>query len=116
MRAWFIAFVLLAVGCGGGRSQVEVLEATTSSDGNVLGLIVGSCNASPTVEVVETAEEVRIEVEADDPGMNRDDCLDSVAACLDQPLGERALVDDKSGDVVSVEVRNDAALPPCPVP
>lgn len=90
------------------------MRATTWSGSNVLSLSVASCNASPTVDIVdETAEKVRVEVEADSTGVNGDDCEDVLTACLDKPLGERALIDNMSGDVVVVEVRNSGSAPAC---
>jgi hypothetical protein len=112
-----LLLTLVLAGCfGDGREQVEVLDAMTWPGADVISLSVDSCNASPSVKVVEQAGEVVVEVEADDPGLNRDDCADNVLICLDEPLGDRVLVDDVSGDVVSVDVgASDAPQPGCPI-
>jgi hypothetical protein len=67
-------------------------------------LIVGSCNADLTAEVEESPSQVTVTVTARDD--TSDDCLDGLIVHLDQPLGDRQLLDGVTGDVVSVRHAN----------
>ncbi len=69
-------------------------------DGRTLNLTVGSCNANLTAEVEESPSQVTVTVTARDNTGN--DCLDGLSVHLDQPLGDRQLLDGVTGDVVSV--------------
>lgn len=86
-------------GCGDTgpeRRSVEVLEVLLLTPDSVR-LLVASCNGDPTVtELEETGTEVRVEVSAVvmNPG---DACLDELDVALDEPLGERPVVDLTSG-------------------
>ena len=85
------------------RRPVEIDLATASSD--LLLLEVGSCGGEPAVvELQETADEVRIEVEATTrPLGGAAECLDGLRVRLSEPLGGRLLLDGASGDVVEVQ-------------
>ena len=72
----------------------------TEPDG--VQLTVASCNGDPKVtELAETPTEVQVEVAGavTDPG---DACLDLVEVTLDEPLGDRTLVDLTTGRTVPV--------------
>ena len=60
---------------------------------------IGSCRAK-VVEVAteETETEVRVRVWVE--GGSDEDCADGVAVNLDQPLGERRVIDGASGETV----------------
>lgn len=66
-------------------------------------LVVQSCGADPAVSnIVESAEEVRVEVVATTEPHPNNECLDGVRLELDTPLGERQIVDMTSGDTIPV--------------
>jgi hypothetical protein len=96
------------VGCGGllgvlhhpGTRRGGIGEG----DGRTLKLIVGSCNADLTAEVEESPSQVTVTVTARDD--TSDDCLDGLIVHLDQPLGDRQLLDGVTRDVVSVRHAN----------
>ena len=86
------------------RGPVEITEATATG-GTTLQLHVDSCNGEPEVTVLEqTDDEVRVEITSTTPapGWGGDDCLDGLELSLDAPLGNRALVDLSTGDLVAV--------------
>lgn len=67
-------------------------------------VIVSSCNGEPEVTRLEqTADEVRVEVTSSvpAPGWGGNDCLDQLTVELDEPLGDRPLVDLTSGQRAS---------------
>lgn len=49
-----------------------------------MGLLIETCNATLTAEVVETADTVTITVTAENT--TRNDCLDRTEVVLDEPL------------------------------
>jgi hypothetical protein len=65
------------------------------SDGVELG--VGTCRAEHTVDVTETADEVRVRVRARND--TTDDCMDLVLVALITRVGDRA-IDRATGEVV----------------
>lgn len=111
-----VMLVLALVSCGGAdRSTVEVMDAYVWPGNVAVGLTVASCNASPSVELVEqSAREVRVQVEADTPGPDQDGCADGVVACLDEPLGDRTLIDDTSGETVPLSAGYEEPSSACP--
>ncbi|GIG30462.1 hypothetical protein [Cellulomonas marina] len=62
-----------------------------------------SCNGEPEVtRLEENHDEVRLEITSTTaaPGWGSDECLDGLAVTLQEPLGDRALVDLSSGETV----------------
>ena len=89
----------------------DALRAHTSwrrqrrGDERTLNLIVGTCNADLTTEVDESRSQVVVTVTARND--TSDDCLDGVIVHLDQPLGDRQLLDGVTGS--RVPVKRDSA-------
>ena len=107
---WSPLVLLLIVLSGCGRHDVEVLEAIAWADSTAVNLGVGSCNAEPKVEVVsQTEQAVRVRASAD---RSSDSCADAVSICLDEPLGDRLLVDDTTGEMVDVNAAPEAVGDP----
>ncbi len=113
-----VAGLLVFVGCSGDVGlgdvregeveegevrEVSVMEAELSAPDR-LTLIVGSCNKDPEVSLLrETDTEVRVKVTAFfSPSLVVDDCLDIVEVRLQEPLGDRVLVDEHTGQLVPV--------------
>jgi len=101
------ALVMIAVWLifGGGvwRSEVAVHGAELRSTDR-LALVVGSCNGAPEVTFLrETDDDVQVGVVASStPLLGGDDCQDLLEVQLQEPLGDRAVIDKRSGQSVSV--------------
>ena len=98
--------VLLFVGLGGytWRSEVSVVQAELRSPDR-LALIVDSCHKDPEVSILrETNVDVQVKVVADSHPFLRGgiECLDIVEVRLQEPLGDRGVVDKHTGRSVSV--------------
>lgn len=104
----FLAWLLL----GGGvwRSEVSVVEAQLRSP-TKLALFVDSCNGDPKLSLLqETDRDVQVKVVASStPFRGRQDCADGVEVQLQDPLGDRLVVDRHSGQSVSVTKVNSSS-------
>ncbi|MQA32646.1 hypothetical protein GCU49_03565 [Modestobacter roseus] len=67
-----------------------------STDGDVLQVWLPTCNGDPETEVLHADDRVTVTVVATkrDPS---DACQDSVTVLLDEPLGDRTVVDGSTG-------------------
>lgn len=86
------------------RKPVEFSHVTLTDD-RTLEMSVDSCNGNPEVtELEQTETEVRLEVTSTVPGPGQpgNDCMDGIEVTLDAPLGDRVLVDARTGDAVEV--------------
>jgi hypothetical protein len=101
----FVAWLVL--GGGTWRSEVSVVEAELRSPDR-LDLHVDSCNGDPEVSRLrETDVDVQVKVVASStPLRGGEDCLDVVEVQLQEPLGDRVVVDMHSGQSVSVSKVN----------
>jgi hypothetical protein len=95
----------LMIGCGDGDDArvVEVIggqvEAESPTD---LSLSLGACRSSvEDTSVTESRDEVRVEVTVTG-GDNQLRCSDLVTVSLEQPLGDRKVVDESNGATVSI--------------
>lgn len=68
---------------------------------------VNTCNASPRAAVMETDRQISITVRSDRQPLGSDDCADSIDIELDEPLGDRRVIDGASGDELVVIGRTD---------
>ena len=90
------------LGGGAWRSDVRVDEAYLLTPER-LELVVASCNGAPRVTLWITDVDVRIKVKSfSTPFRGADDCQDGVWVDLREPLGDRVVVDEHTGKVVSV--------------
>lgn len=90
----------VVLGCSG-RRDAEIVEAELRGD-RTLVLQIDACNADENqVSATEEQELVTISVSTDDPP-GGDDCGDLVIVELADPLGDRLLVDEKTGEPVEV--------------
>ena len=105
-----LSVFLVAAGCTNGDTptsrrgpvSLEDMEAVVSDSALSIGLGVPSCNGDPFLdEIVEESDVVRLRVVSTvtNPG---DACLDSLEVELDEPLGDRYLVDMTSGAQIPV--------------
>lgn len=90
----------VGLGCSG-RRDAEIVNAELRGD-RMLVLQIDACNADENqVSATEEQELVTISVSTDDPP-GGDDCGDLVIVELADPLGDRPLVDEKTGEPVEV--------------
>jgi len=85
-------------------ANADILEASIQSGDRTLNLIVDTCNADMTTKVEESRSRVVVTVKARND--TSDDCADSVVVHLDQPLGDRRLLDGGTGGLVPVKRGN----------
>ncbi len=101
----FVACLAFWLNLGGGvwRDEVGVRAATLHSPDR-LGLTVTSCSGNPRVSYLrETNVDVQVRVVASStPFHGGGDCFDLVMVRLGKPLGDRGVVDKRTGQVVSV--------------
>jgi hypothetical protein len=82
-------------------TQVSIYELSGNPGERRLEMAVNSCNADPTVEAVETEDEVRLTatIIGEHSGL---ECLDSAEVTLQEPLGDRQVRDTLTGEVLEV--------------
>ena len=81
------------------RRERSVVKAELRSPDRLV-LIVHSCNGDPEVTLLqETDVDVRVKVVA---SSTRDECLDPIEVQLQEPLGDRVVIDKHTGQSVSV--------------
>lgn len=93
--------VLLLNGCA---PPPQILDAWLSADGMTLELGIDTCNADLTTEVEYTASFVYITVNAENDHTG-DDCADGLTIVLEQPMGNRQLVNGRTGDIIVPKLR-----------
>ena len=100
-----LVWLFVFIGRGGHRSggEVEVVEAMLHSP-QKLELIVASCNRNPKASLLRESDvDVQVRVKADsDFRLGEGDCLDGVEVHLQEPLGDRTVIDKHTGKSVSV--------------
>ena len=90
------------IGGGAWRGEVRVMEVVLLAPQR-LELRVASCHGAPRVSLRETDVDVRVRVMSfSTPFRGGDDCQDAVEVYLRNPLGDRVVVDNHTGQVVSV--------------
>ncbi len=93
-----LAGLMILAGCSSPATVERGPQPITgwSVADDVLHLWVDTCNGDPEVDVVETAQEVTVTVVStrQNPG---DACLDDVSVRLEEPLGDRGLIDGATG-------------------
>lgn len=93
--------VLCCAGCAG---EVELVEVNVLDDDLRIEAILSTCNANLDVDLSESRTTVKITAKNNDRAIfstGGDDCQDVATFELDEPLGERAVVDG-DGDEVKV--------------
>ena len=109
LLAGFLAAVLVWQFFGGGvwRSEVSVVGAELRSPTG-LRLVVSSCNGDPEVSLLrETDVDVQVKVVASStPLTGGGDCQDLIEVQLQEPLGDRVVIDKHTGQSVEVSVVN----------
>lgn len=96
--------MLLLSGCA---APPQILDAWLAADGATLELTIDTCNADLTIEVEYTASFVYVTVDAENDHTG-DACADGLTIVLEEPMGDRQLVDGRSGDFIVPKQREDS--------
>lgn len=94
-----VAGVIAFLGWANAPAGVEIQGVYSDRNDQPVLLAATTCGGELTIEVKETASEVRIQV-TDHRfriRLSGDDCLDPVEIFLAEPLGDRTLIDDVTG-------------------
>ncbi len=110
------ALAIAACSTGGGARAAQIASPRGSYlvDETTIAAGVESCNAHPVItKLDETESEVRVEVTATFAptsffGGGRADCQDGVTVTLEEPLGDRAIVDLSTGEAVEPQTEDPA--------
>lgn len=95
-----VAVVALA-GCSSVR-EARLIEGRVGESERVIHLTVGACNpVRIDTDMTEATDEVRVLVTVTDPAEN-EDCAAGVNVHLDEPLGDRTVLDASTGETVNV--------------
>ena len=100
----FVACFMIWHHIGGGAwlSAVSVKSASLISPDR-LELLVDSCHGAPRVSLEETDNDVHVKVIAfSTPLRGGIDCLETVEVFLQEPLGDRIVVDKHTGQTVAI--------------
>lgn len=102
----FVAVGSLAVaavlsGCSGTEERA-IVNVFGSPSSTVLSVSIDSCNSDPSIEVLESEEEVRLTARIENSLSDEDDCRDSKEVRLDRALGSRVVVDGKTNRTLTV--------------
>ena len=114
MKIFVRALAVVLVGLGTlscGRAGVEVSEGYLMTP-DVVMFVVQSCHQQPQLELLrETADEVQVKVTSstNESGLT---CQDAVICRLQEPLGERSVLDHHTGNTVPVRRETPRDLPP----
>lgn len=95
-----VVAVLALGGCGSATRDISG-SVYLHEDQVTLTVSVDACSSSTRVEVEESASDVRLHATSDRE-RNGNDCRDSVDVTLASPLGDRRVVDDSSGEELTV--------------
>ena len=102
LAVWLFTFI----GNGGytWRTTGVIVREARFSAPDRLTLSVNTCNKNPEVSrLVETDVDVQVEVVADaTPFLYGGDCGDGIGVQLQEPLGDRYVVDMGTGEIMSV--------------
>jgi hypothetical protein len=93
-----VAAALLLTACV--RSAPVIAVEVTSPDGRELLVEVGACQAGLQIDAAEGDQRVRIAVRA--RGGGGGDCTQRFTLTLDEPLGDRAVIDAVTEQEVAV--------------
>ena len=97
-----LVMALVFGGCSGDAPHVT--EAYGDPGSTDLALGISTCNRHPKVTAIESGDEVRLKVTADKAsGGGADACQDGAHVTLKQPLDDRRVVDDATGEVIDVQ-------------
>ena len=97
-----IIFLVTAVVAPWSVRRANVFEAVISPDGVTIVLYVATCNATLSATTNETPTTAEVAVFARDDTM--DACADAFYITLDEPLGDRVLIDRYDGQPIDLQL------------
>ena len=104
--------VVILSACGVGWKDNRISEVTVGEDGRTL-TVGWHCHLDASVNAIETADEVRLSFRVYD--RSKGDCADAEQVTLDEPVGNRTIIDDATGKALRA-ARNDCYTPsPAPM-
>jgi hypothetical protein len=98
-----IGAVLVLMAACESSDDVRIGDVSGEPLSRTLSFGINTCNADLSTEVEETAEEVRIRVQAENNTTG--DCRDGMRVTLDDDLGNRRVIDDRTGEELHVRSR-----------
>jgi hypothetical protein len=98
--ATIAAVFMLMAACESSDVDVRIREVYGEPSSRSLELGINTCNADLSVDVEEIAEEVRLLVHAENN--TTADCRDGMRVTLDDALGSRRVIDDRTGEELRV--------------
>jgi hypothetical protein len=98
-----IAAVSVLMAACESSDDVRIRSVYGEPSWRLLELGINTCNADLSADVEETAEEVRIRVHAENN--TTADCADGMRVTLDDALGNRRVIDDRTGEELRVSSR-----------
>lgn len=115
-RGLALAAACFALAACGGSQWAAVDEVRASSpDSTQLLLVLDYCDAgqNPLLidDAVEESTEVRVRLNIEIPNDDRDDCVGIANVTLSSAIGDRTLVDDRTGKRFTVEFGTPGAPP-----
>jgi Domain of unknown function (DUF4352) len=101
--ATIAAGLVLMAACESSDDDVLIRGVSGEPSSRLLSLGINTCNADLSADVEETAEVVRIRIHAEND--TSDDCGDGMRLTLDDALGNRRVIDDRTGEELHVSSR-----------
>lgn len=96
-----VVLAVLAVRWWSAGDRVRIIDAVVIGDGSRLEISVASCSASGLrATVAERPDRITVDVRKQRTTGGGDACADGVTIDLEEPLGDRVLVDDRTGEPV----------------
>jgi hypothetical protein len=107
-KALVLGLVGLLASCGGGTDWVAIENASASSpDDTVVELVLQICRADapeiPASAVSESDDEIRVLLSFEHSDEDDAGCLGAFPIVLGAPVGERVVVDDRTGRIITVQ-------------
>jgi hypothetical protein len=107
-KALVLGLVGLLASCGGGTDWAAIEGASAGSpDDTVVELVLQTCSADapeiPVSAVSESDDEIRILLPLDHSDEDEAGCLEASPIVLGAPVGDRVVVDDRTGRIITVQ-------------
>jgi hypothetical protein len=109
-KALVLGLVGLLASCGGGTDLVAIENASAGSpDDTVVELVLQICSADapeiPASAVSESDDEIRVLLPLEHSVEDVAGCLGAFPIVLGTPVGDRVVVDDRTGRIITVQFK-----------
>jgi hypothetical protein len=96
-------------GCGGPQTEfAEIIRGALTDNPSMIDVSVAVCTPEPEIDVQETASQVVVTATYR-PVRADADCARIVSIELEEPLGDRVVIDGSNGDEVHVDAEVESA-------